>query len=265
MKKIRLIFTLVLIACFALFAGCKDTPVNPNPDPDNVDWDSKEVLDVSPVQETFNKEYEYDEFTLDLLKIHIEYTDGTTRDISITEEMLSDEDLAKLTRIGKPRIEVVYNDEFSFKAVVTLVDSSRLDENLNADGKYAAVIKAIRDKEKGVINFYLDSNTNYNVCAFAFAFQFDASIMQVSNALVNDKLAGEGGVLLDGNKIIFAYSENGKVISESVLLFSVSYTGDYRESKLALCEDYNNILYVADLETFDTHVVNNVLYHVSVK
>ena len=256
MKKIKLVFILILaIFSFALLAcgGEKE-----------IDWDSKTISKVTPVNETFYANYEYDEFELSMLKIHIEYTDGTSRDISVTEDMLDEKDLTKLTKIGSPRITIYY-EEYELKMTVKLIDSSRLDENLNADGAYACVIKAIRDQEKGIINFIFEGNEEYDVVAMNFAFSYDTSLMQVSGAQVNSALTGVGNVKLEDGKILFAYSEATTSIDGEIVLFSVSYTGDYRNSKLALLESYNNVVYEADLSTYTTHKVDNVLYHVSVK
>ncbi|MBO4622852.1 MAG: hypothetical protein J5691_03090 [Bacilli bacterium] len=256
MKQIKLLLILVLaIFSFALVAcgGEKE-----------VDWDSKTISNVTPVNETFYANYEYDEFELSMLKIHIEYTDGTSRDISLTEDMLDAKDLQKLTKAGKPRITIYY-EEYELQMTVKLIDSSRLDENLNADGKYACVIKAIRNQETGIINFIFEGNAEYDVVAMSFAFSYDSSLMQLSDAMVNSALTGVGDVKLEDGKISFAYSEQTTSLDGEIVLFSVHYTGDYRNSKLSLLESYNNVVYEADLSTYTTHQVDNVLYHVSAK
>ena len=260
MKKIKLLLVLViaLFACF-LFA-CQEKPVGP----DEVDWDSKTVSDIGLVNETFYANYEYDEFELSMLKIHVTYTDGASRDISVTEDMLSEKDLRKLTSTGKPRITIEY-EGFTVQGTVKLIDSSELDVNLNVDGQYACVIKAIRDQSKGIINFSFEANEEYEVCALNFAFTFDQSVMQLANATLNSNLEGVGKVSLEDGKIVFAYAENAKSMKEDVVLFTVSYTGDYRNSKLAISETYDNKVYVANYETYETELVSNVLYHVSVK
>ena len=259
MKKIKLLLVLVitLFACF-LFA-CGENGGN-----EEIDWSSKTVSDIGLVNETFYASYEYDEFQLSMLKIHVSYTDGTSRDISVTEDMLSEKDLNKLKSTGKPRITIDY-EGYTVQGTVKLIDSSELDQNLNVDGKYACVIKAIRDAEKGIINFIFEANEEYEVCAMNFAFTFDQTIMQLSNATLNSELGGIGKVTLEDGKILFAYSENATSLKEDVTLFTVSYTGDYRASKLAVSKEYNNKVYVADYATYETELVTNVLYHVSAK
>ena len=258
MKKIRLIFVFVLAIFAIALVGCQAGGEK------EIDWSKKTVSGISPVKESFYADYEYDEFELSMLKIHIEYTDGTSRDIPVTEDMLDESDLKKLKNIGKPRITIYY-DAFDFQINVRLIDSSRLDEDLNKDGNYACVIKAIRDQEKGIINFIFEASEEYDVCAMSFAFSYDTSLMQVSNAKMNEALTGVGDVKLEDGIIKFAYSQSTTALTSEIVLFTVNYNGDYRNSKLALLADYNNVVYEADLTDYSTHRVDNVLYHVSVK
>ena len=87
MKKL---YTLFLVICLSLslicLVACGDKkPVDDNPV--DVDWDSKTILSVEIDSESFEKEYDIDDFKVDLLKLHVTYTDGTDRligDIFIT-------------------------------------------------------------------------------------------------------------------------------------------------------------------------------------
>ena len=257
MKYIKFVFIVLLLGLCSFLWACEKGNGG------EVDWDSKTIESVKPVTSTFSGSYEYDEFKLEMLKIHITYTDGTSRDISVTEDMLDEEDLKKLTRTGKPRI-VIYYEGFELKMNVSLIDSSRLDENLNPDGAYACVIKAIRDAEKGVINFIFEPNEEYNICSLNFEYTYDNEIMQLSNGVVNPDLLGVGAVVIENGKVRFAYSEDA-ALDEEIVLFTVNYSGDFRTSKLAVSNDYRNVAYVVDYTTHEASLVNNVLYHASVK
>ena len=151
MRKIKLVLVLFLTIFSLGLIACGEGGNT------EIDWSKKTVSGISPVKETFYAKYEYDEFEIGMLKIRVEYTDGTSRDIPVTEEMLDEKDLKKLKSTGKPRITIYY-DAFDIQMTVNLIDSSKLDENLNADGKYACVIKAIRDQEAGIINFIFEGN-----------------------------------------------------------------------------------------------------------
>ena len=113
------------------------------------------------------------------IKIKLIYEDSTEEIIPVTEDMIDEKDLAKLTKAGSPRITINYKDEFQLTYVVKLIDSADLDKNLNKDGKYNAVVKAIRSNDR--INFYIEPKDA--VAALSFAYTFDSSIMQVSDAL----------------------------------------------------------------------------------
>ena len=261
MRKIK--YLLIVVLALAL-VGCKK---GPKPEPE-VDWDSKTIFNVEEVKECYEDvSYEYDEFKLSDLKIKIIYTDNTEREIPVTEDMLDEKDLAKLKKAGSPRVLITYitkdGEEYGFTYVVKLVDSSLLDENLNKDGKYNAVVKAIRNAETGVINFYLEPKDN--VVALQFSYKFDNSIMQLSEGKLNESLKGKGNVKVENGKVSFAYSEDNSEISSETLLFSVKYTGDFRNSKLCIDEAFDNAVYKVDLDTNMTSVLENVLYHTSVK
>lgn len=54
------------------------------------------------------EEFVIDEFTISDLTLRIEYSDGTISNINVSENMLSDSDLAKLNTIGNHTIDVFY-------------------------------------------------------------------------------------------------------------------------------------------------------------
>ena len=258
MRKIKLVLVLFLTIFSLGLIACGEGGNT------EIDWSKKTVSGISPVKETFYAKYEYDEFEIGMLKIRVEYTDGTSREIPVSEDMLDEKDVRKLKSVGKPRITIYY-DAFDLQMTVNLIDSSRLDENLNADGKYACVIKAIRDQEAGIINFIFEGNENYNVCSMSFAYSYDNSLMQLSNAKMNEALTGIGDVQVVDGKVMFAYTESGTALEGEIILFTVNYTGDFRNSNLAAAEDFNNVVYLANFTDFSTTLADNVLYHASIK
>ena len=258
MKRIKYLLILVLALVLFVGVGCKkENGDKPEPEPE------KEVFDVVEVKESYEQEYEYDEFELSFLKIRLVYEDGTYKDIPVTEDMVDDKDLAKLTKPGNPRININYQDSYQFTYVVKLIDSSDLDKDLNKDGKYNAVVKAIRDKDKGVINFILEPKDG--VCAIAFGYTFDASIMQVSGGTLNTSLNGKGSISVNGNKITFAYTAKDANITTETLLFTVNYTGDFRNSNLRVDDTFTNTVYTYNAETGYSEMLTNILYHASIK
>ena len=252
MKNIKYVLILVLAFLSFICVGCNKK------DPD----EDKEVFDVVEVKESYEQAYEYDEFELSFLKIRLIYSDGTSKDIPVTEDMVDEKDLAKLNKAGNPRILITYSEDFQFTYILNLIDSSELDQDLNKNGAYNAVIKAIKKKKKGCINFILEPKDS--VCALAFSYVFDKDKMQVSGGTINESLDGIGTIKLDNDKITFAYTAKDAMTSE-VILFSVNYTGDFRNSSLRVNEEYNNVVYTLNQETGYTEALVNILYHASVK
>ena len=232
MKRFKYILIILLAFSLMLFVGC-------GKDKEPKEEIKKTVFDVVEVPESYNQEYEYDEFKLEYLKIKLIYEDSTEEIIPVTEDMIDEKDLAKLTKAGSPRITINYKDEFQLTYVVKLIDSADLDKNLNKDGKYNAVVKAIRSNDR--INFYIEPKDA--VAALSFAYTFDSSIMQVSDGSLNPELKGVGDVEIDGNKIKFAYSEMDTLLNKETLLFSVKLTGDFRTSNLRVDDSFNNVVY----------------------
>lgn len=253
MKQIKYLLIIVLLFAFTFLCACsKEKPKEEI---------KKTVFDVVEVPESYNQEYEYDEFKLEYLKIKLIYEDSTEEIISVTEDMLDEKDLAKLQKSGNPRITINYKDEFQLTYIVKLIDSADLDKNLNKDGRYNTVIKAIRDGDK--INFILEPKDA--VAALSFAYTFDSSIMQVSGGTLNQDLNGVGDVKIDGNKIIFAYSEMDSQISTETILFSINYSGDFRTSNLRVDDSYANIVYGFNSSANKVEVLSEILYHASIK
>ena len=254
MKRFKNILIILLAFSLMLFVGC-------DKDKEPKEEIKKTVFDVVEVPESYNQEYEYDEFKLEYLKIKLIYEDSTEEIIPVTEDMIDEKDLAKLTKAGSPRITINYKDEFQLTYVVKLIDSADLDKNLNKDGKYNAVVKAIRSNDR--INFYIEPKDA--VAALSFAYTFDSSIMQVSDGSLNPELKGVGNVEIDGNKIKFAYSEMDTLLNKETLLFSVKLTGDFRTSNLRVDDSFNNVVYGYDSALAATVELTEILYHASIK
>ena len=254
MKRINYLFILILMfACACMFA-CK--PGNNTPPEEE-----KELFDVVAVPESYEKEYEYDEFKLEFLQIRLVYADGTTKDIPVTEDMIDSKDLSKLDKPGSPRILITYKEEYQLTYIVKLIDSSDLDKDLNKDNRYQAVIKAIRNGD--TINFILEPASG--VAALSFAYKYDNSIMQLNSASLNSSLNGVGNVKIEEGRVMFAYTNKDANITSETTLFSVKYTGDCRTSTLGIDEAFDNVVYTYDTTLGETALLNNILYHASIK
>lgn len=250
--KISKFLLILSIFMFSLFTvACQE------PEPDDP-WKDKIADYIEEVKECTEVAYEYDEFDLSMLRIKVYYTDGTSREIPITADMLDESDLNKLTKVGQPRIEVWYQACEPIKFTVKLVDSAMLDQDLNKNGEYGAVIKAIRKENS--IQFILEANSS--ACAFQFKYTFDNSIMQVSN-VKNGASSGTYSIELTENSITALIVLDEALNSETVL-FTVDFEGNFRTSKLGVDATYQNSCY-AKTGNYETVEIEKVLYHASIK
>ena len=262
MKNIKnIVLTILVLLLSLVIVACKDKKEENKEE----DWESKTVSQIDTVEECANATYEYDEFTLDMIKILVTYTDGTSRQVPLTQEMLEERDLNKLKSAGNPRVYVLYEwngNFYSLNYTIHLVDSALLDANLNKDGSHGAVIKAIRDKEQNKINFILEACES-GVKALQFKYTCDANIMTLSNALMNSKLNGMFDVKASSNEVVATIVFDEAITLETTL-FTVDFTGTFRTSKLSVDNTFANAVYSVDDNLLPVELTN-VLYHASVK
>ena len=257
MKK--LLYLLFIFSLSLFFIGCNNEPTE-----EEIDWDSKTVETVTVYEPSIEPYYEYDEFDCSMIQLHITYTDGTERNVPTTLDMYDEASQRKLAVPGNPRVKLTYYDnaglDYELVFIVHLMDLGLLDKNLNILEEYDVVIKAIRDKTKDSIDFICE-DTLTPVNAFQFAYSFDSSIMQVSNMQINPNIKGIIDYDLRDNEIIVTIILNQQMSTETKL-FTVDFTGNFRESNLQIDESFDNLCYlVKDDETIKL----KVLYHASKK
>ncbi len=263
MKKLsKLFLSLSILILVLVLTSCKGN----EPEKPVIDWSSKDLLSANILESSIEPSYEYDEFSLDMIKIHLDYTDGTSRDIPTTEEMYDEKSITKMKSPGNPRVTLYYTDEksgeiFEFTFIVHLIDSALLDENLNQLELYDCVIKAIRDKTKDEIMFILEPAYK-NITSFQFAYQYDNSIMQLGEVKQSAKLDGTFEIEVKDGFIYVTIILNEPLEVEETL-FTVTFTGNFRTSGLRVLESFNNKVY-AYIPNEKIEPIR-VLYHASVK
>ena len=262
LKKI-FIFIFTLMLSISLFACGKDNNPDDNKEQET-DWSSKRVQEISAIEAYQELKFEYDEFSLDMVKFLVTYTDGTSREVPLEESMLEESDLNKLKKAGNPRIYIIYewNGElFSMNYIVHLVDSALLDQDLNRDGSHGAVIKAIRDLNQNKINFILEKSKG--VKALQFKYKCNKDVMTISNALKNSSLNGIFDFEIKDDYVIATIILED-VLTEETTLFTVDFTGIFRTSGLMVDDTFDNQVYGID-ENLQPVRLDNVLYHASIK
>ncbi|MBP5407782.1 MAG: hypothetical protein J6Y42_01420 [Bacilli bacterium] len=266
MKMIKklLTFLFLVVLVLSLCACKKDNGGNNGGKEPEEDWASKRVSEITEIEAMSNTYFEYDEFSIDMYKFLVTYTDSTSREVSLAPDMLDEKDLNKLSKAGNPRIYIVYDwngELFGLTVTVHLSDLSLLDEDLNKDGSHGAVIKAIRDKSQNRIDFILEASNG--VKALQFKYVCDASIMTIADPKANSSLQGMFDFKLENNSVTATIVLDSASTTE-VTLFSVSFNGNFRTSNLRLDESFDNAVYGID-EELQPVLLDNVLFHASKK
>lgn len=109
MKKSRSVTLLILITMFAMLVlvGCKKKE-------ENISYISLKDNDPNSAIEIAVGDFDYDKFT-----IVVTNESGSTEEITLTEEMISETDLFKLYQVGDHNITVNYGDQqYTFKVSV---------------------------------------------------------------------------------------------------------------------------------------------------
>ena len=266
MKMIKklLTFLFLIILVLSLCACKKDNSGGNGGEEPEEDWASKRVNAISEIEAMSNTYFEYDEFTIDMYKFLVTYTDSTSREVSLSEDMLDEKDLNKLKKPGSPRLYIVYEwngDLFGLNVIIHLSDLSLLDQDLNRDGSHGAVVKAIRDKSQNRIDFILEASNG--VKALQFKYVCDASIMTIADAKANSSLQGMFDFKLENNSVTATILLDS-VSTTEVTLFSVSFEGNFRTYNLRIDESFDNAVYGID-EELQPVLLDNVLFHASQK
>ena len=263
-KKV-FIFIALLLLVFTIAACNKEKDPGKEGGDTEIDWSSKRVFQISEIEAYKDLSFEYDEFSLDMVKFLVTYTDGTSREVPLEASMLDDKDLNKLTKAGNPRIYITYEwngEVFGLNYIVHLVDSALRDLDLNKDGSHGAVVKAIRDLNQNKINFIVEKG-EFGIKALQFRYTFDTSIMTLSTISKNPSISGPCEIKVEGNTITATILLD-TMLTEETILFSVDFSGNFRTSKLAVDETFANAVYTVD-ENLQPVELENVLYHASIK
>lgn len=251
-KTYILVFALIFIS--SLLVGCGQKEKEDDP--------VKEVYNIEVDLESFEKEYDIDDFSLNLLKLKRIYTDGSFDYIDVNENMFDEGDNKKLKSVGNKKVNLVYQEGtiyFDTDVIVKIVDYSINDEGLNRNKEYSDVIKVIRNKETNRLEWILEPVNP--IAGLQARYDFDSNKISLSDFKVENSSDYFNYKIEDGKlSVYFASLEN---IETERVLFSCKFEGDFRNSNLLINEDFANRCYEIKGDT--TQRVNSILYHVSKK
>ena len=254
MKK-KLIIVLTFLFALLLI-GCKEN--GPTPSGDDFSWAGKEAAKVKVVKEKLLEEYDLDEFELSMLYVEVEFADGSTHEFSCGDSHFA---LSKEVKtVGKPRLQIICTDDSGNEIetanfTITFVSYTAQDAKAIEDAANAIMVKRNGDKVEFVVA------KSANIASGQLQFTYDASKLTFGEATKGSAVGYVHTEVKDG-KVSLGFT-NDAALAEGTVICSIAYTGDYRNSGLALNEEFENACWMIADNT--PAPLNDVVYHVSRK
>lgn len=254
MKK-KLIIVLTFL--FALFLiGCKDKPSGNGGD--SFSWKGKEAVSIKYLRDLTPEEIDIDEFELSMLHVEVEFGDGTKQQFDCGEGHFS---LSKeIKTVGTPRLTIICDDEEGNEVetanfTVRFVSYTAQDEAAIKDAANAIVAKRNGDK----VDFVLVKTDG--LASGQLRFTYDASKLTLSE-ITKGSGVGYVDVEVKDGKVSIGFASDAN-LQEGTVICSIAFSGDYRNSSLALDETFENACWaVVDNAPV---AISDVVYHVSRK
>lgn len=230
----KLILIIIFILSLLVFVGCgKSTPGNdPEVDPD----EGKEIVGISVDKTTIPEFIDIDEFDLSVIKVIVEYSDSTTREMPLKEDMIDTDVLEALKSGSSKRVTITYKDEFACTANIATKDYGANDPKI---GDNDVIILLSRDKASSKLLCSVLSITG--VSSIQCTFAYDNTKISLD---INSLKAKEGydiSAHIEDNKLtILLIAKNETLMQGNNELFSINYSGNYREAAFVIDEDSNN-------------------------
>ena len=254
-KKIFIVLTFIFAL---LLIGCKEKNPGGDTPADNFNWAGKEAVVINLVRSKVQDEYDIEEFNLSMLFVEVEFADGTKKEFSCDDDHFS---LSKeIKTVGKPRLTVSCVDDLGNEVVTanfTLNIVSYTAQDNDAIEAANNIIIAKRNGDK--IDFIIAKTTG--MASGQLQYTFDTAKMTLGE-VTNGTSAGYVTAKVEGNKVQigFANSEN---LEAGTVICSIAYTGDFRNSGLAIDSEFANGCWFL-VDTTPT-AIDDMVYHVSRK
>lgn len=254
--KIRNILILLFIFVLALTGCKKDNNQNNKPkDPD----EGKEIFGISVDKNTIPEFIDIDEFDLSMIKVIVEYSDGSTRIMDLSEDMIDEDSLEVLKKGGSKRVVVTYKEDFTATCNISTKDFGANDPKL---GDSDAILMITRDKETSTLIF--KSMSVEGISSIQCTFTYDSSAFSIKEEDLDLLNNGNLSVKIADNKMtIILIAKNDSLIKGETALFKLKYSGDYRAANFEVdTNSQNRVLRIKNAEILD---VNDVNYFYSLK
>ena len=247
-KKALILLILVLFLSFIV--GCRKNPSGPKEvDPD----EGKEIVAISVDKTTIPEFIDVDEFDLSVIKVIVEYSDSTTREMPLKEDMIDSDTLEMLKKGASKRVTIVYKEDFACTANIATKDYGANDPKI---GDNDAVLLLSRDKAASKLLCSVLSNKG--VSSIQCTFTYDSSKFNLDNSSISVKNGYDISVdIASGKLTILLIAKDETLLAGNEVLFSINYTGNYREAAFELDEEATNrVLRFENGELLDLTDVN---------
>jgi len=254
MKK-KLIIVLTFLFALLLI-GCKGG--NDNPPVEGFNWAGKEVEKVTVVKDKLAEEYDLEEFTIGMITVKVEFSDSSSHEFTCDDSHFS---LNKeVTTVGKPRLQIICTDDAGNEVetaafTITFVSYTAQDNKAIEAANNAIVAKRNGDK----IDFVV-AKTN-GLASGQLQYSYNTEKMTLGE-VTKGSAAGYVNVEVKDGKVSLGFA-NDENLEEGAVICSIAYTGDYRNSELAINEEFDNTCWMVAQDA--PVLVADVTYHVSRK
>ena len=248
LKKLLLVIFVLMIA----LVGCKNN-ANNKPEPEKDPDEGKEIYGISVDKDTIPSYIDIEEFDLSVIKVIVEYTDGSTRIMDLKEDMIDDETLEMLKKGITKRVTITYKDDYACTCNIRTVDFGADDPKL---GDNDVIVMIRRDKENSKLVFSILSNVGLS--SLQAQFKYDNTQLQLSKDIEIADISQEVRVNITDKYIqVLVMASNDDLLRGDVLVFSTKYDGNYRESNIEIDEtNANRVLRLENGELIDVTDVN---------
>lgn len=254
MKK-KLIIVLTFLFALLLI-GCKGG--NDNPPVDGFNWSGKEATKISVVKDKLAEEYDIDEFTIGMITVKVEFSDGSSHEFTCDDSHFA---LSKeITTTGKPRLQIICTDDAGNEIetanfTITVVSYTTQDARAIEAANNAIVAKRNGDK----IDFVVAKTNGLSSGQLQYTYSTEKMTL---GEVTKGSAAGYVNVEVKDGKISLGFA-NDENLEEGAVICSIAYTGDYRNSELAINEEFDNTCWMVAQDA--PVLVADVTYHVSRK
>lgn len=255
MKK-KLIIVLTFLFAL-LLVGCKGGGTD-TPSGDGFDWAGKEATKISVVKEKLAEEYDLEEFTIGMLTVKVEFADGSSHEFTCDDPHFA---LSKeIKTVGKPRLQIICTDDKGNEIetanfTITIVSYTTQDSRAIEEADNAIMAKRNGDKVEFVVA------KSAGLASGQLQFTYDTTKLTLGE-VTNGSAVGYVHVEVKDGKVSLGFTNDAE-LAEGTVICSIAFTGDYRNSGLALNEEFDNACWmIADNAPAP---LADVVYHVSRK